>query len=67
MEQVQTEQDLKQKRISLIESISKLRKQSEFPPIDAEEFDAMYDAPLWILERYNRDLSLHLQLTATEM
>lgn len=67
MEQIQTVVDNRKQRIALIESISILRKELNFPLIEAEEFDTMYDAPLWILHRYNEDLSAYKETLATNM
>lgn len=67
MEQIETTVDDRKQRLALIESISILRKELNFPLIDAEEFDTMYDAPLWILHRYNEDLTAYKEALATVM
>jgi hypothetical protein len=65
MEAVVTTVDVRKQRIALIESIGKLRRELEFPVIEADEFDAMYDAPLWVLQRYEIDLSAYKEMKST--
>lgn len=67
MEAVETKVDERKQRLALIESISILRKELNFPLIEADEFDAMYDAPLWILFRYEIDLTAYKETLATNM
>jgi hypothetical protein len=65
MEAVETTVDVRKQRIALIESIGTLRRELEFPLIEADEFDTMYDAPLWILQKYKADLSVYAEMKAT--
>lgn len=67
MEAVETKVDDRKQRLALIESIGTLRKELNFPLIEADEFDAMYDAPLWVLFRYEIDLTAYKEALATEM
>jgi hypothetical protein len=59
-------ENLRKERISLIETIANLRTELNFPPIEAEEFDLMYDAPIWVLKRYKADLSVYAEMKTTE-
>ncbi len=65
MEAVETTVDVRKQRIALIESIGTLRKELEMPLIEADEFDAMYDALLWILQKYKTDLLAFAEMKAT--
>ena len=64
-ETVKTTEDLRKERITLIESISWFRNKMKFPAIDADEFDAMYDAPIWILQRYRAELAAYAEMKTT--
>ena len=64
-ETVIPEENSRKERITLIESISWLRNKMKFPAIDADEFDAMYDAPIWILQRYRADLAAYAEMKTT--
>jgi hypothetical protein len=64
MEAVESTVDVRQQRIALIESISNLRKELGAPQIEAEEFDAMYDAELWILHAYEVQLLTYKEMKA---
>ena len=64
MEAVENAVDVRQERIALIESISNIRKELGAPQIEAEEFDAMYDAEMWMLKAFELQLLTYKEMKA---